>query len=263
MVLVFTAVIRGGASPALGPWLHAGHRQTDKPQMHGKLRCFGMWCACVLPVKVLLRCSAKLFICTFASLILALSLVPFTVGALTAQADANRDLPAPSPTATLLFVAGCAMFATAVAGYCIAASPVRPQNSLARRSLCLMILLTIAALLLSLLATSIAFARAGLIRGGLQACPIYSAWHAAQVVPESATSNSIFVGQDFVDAAGGDWLQNSLFEALKGAFKLTYEECEPTVYSTSLVRAACSRLSPDSACARHTRPSHGFLIVPT
>lgn len=127
-----------------------------------RFTCLGVWCVCVLPLRVLLRSSAQLVVTLYTALLLALALVPIAVGVLVAVSDARGGALAPSATAQLLFVAGCTMVATAVSGCCAACSP--PWQPLARRSLCLMILFTLIALIFTLLGTSIAFMRAGIIR---------------------------------------------------------------------------------------------------
>lgn len=127
----------------------------------GRFTCCGCWCVCVLPVRTLLRSSAQVTVAVFASLILVVAIVPLVLALLIALSDARRGALTPSAIPQLLYVASCTMIATGVTGCCAACSP--PWRSFARRSLALMISITLVFLTLMLLSASVAFMRTGII----------------------------------------------------------------------------------------------------
>ncbi|KAL1527479.1 hypothetical protein AB1Y20_016144 [Prymnesium parvum] len=106
--------------------------------------CAGLWCVCVLPLRVALRSSAQLLVAVYACCAFLLALVPLSLSLLLSLSDATRGALAPSLVAQLLFVGGGAMLASACAVFCATLSP--PAHAASRRSLCAMLLLTLLAL---------------------------------------------------------------------------------------------------------------------
>ncbi|KAL1508319.1 hypothetical protein AB1Y20_004429 [Prymnesium parvum] len=193
--------------------------------MKCRLSCCGSWyCLLDLPARVLLRCTAKLFVLTFSSLMLLIAVPTIIAGIVSLHHESFAARIVPPVAADLLLATGLLLALSACCGFGAAACAVTRRRC-TRCLLCVLMAFTLASLLLSLLGAASALAY-------------------AQLADVARTSGF----GDVADASA--WVETSFYAAIERAFLAAWDECRPQAYLTAAVRAACASLRPHAACAR-------------
>lgn len=178
------------------------------------------WCILDLPARVVVRCTAKMFVLMFSTMMLALAIPTIITGAVADNPIVGRIIP--SSAASILIATGVMMLLTALGGYAAAACALKRRRC-SRYLLCLLMLFTLIALLLSLIGAVYAFAYAKVVE-----------------IAEQSGFGDI--------ESKYQWVVDAVYKNIRTAFFDAMGDCVPQAYNTSTIARGCQDWQPDAEC---------------
>ena len=189
--------------------------------MRWQVSVLGFWCVLVLPASVAARCTAKMFVLLFSTLMLLLAIPMIIAGSVSLEPSSPWSRAVRTDTASVLIGTGCAMLTTALAG--LIAAVCAPPKHCNRVLLSLVMLFTSIALAISTAAAAVALSYARVVE-------IASIRGVADL--EHTMTN----------------LERKLVSDLETTFEIAWDECSPMAFATDGVRSTCKELRPYARC---------------